>query len=369
MANKQFLKGFAFSNLAGSRFSNFLRLVSTYPVDRKFMVRALLNGLISFLLSLLILGDQFVWLMVKNKLRKIPPPLFALGHWRSGTTHLHNLLCLDERAGYTTTFQTVFPNHLFGFHKPLIWLMRLLMPKTRPVDNVPLDPNYPQEEEFGLANVFSMGYYNWWYFPKNWDDMIRQYLSLENLDRKRREKWKATYRTFIQRALIRAGKTWYVSKNPPNTARIKVLLEMFPDARFVYIHRNPYEVFVSSQRFFSAILQPLQLQEIDEAAMNQKILKAYCNLLDAYEAQKHLIPKNRLIEMAYAPFMENELSYLRLIYTQLEIKIPEGLAAKWERVLAGKKHVAKAYSFPPEIINLVNNALGERIENMGYERL
>jgi hypothetical protein len=369
MANKQFLKGFAFSNLAGSRFSNFLRLVSTYPVDRKFMGRALLNGLISFLLSLLILGDQFVWLMVKNKLRKIPPPLFALGHWRSGTTHLHNLLCLDERAGYTTTFQTVFPNHLFGFHKPLIWLMRLLMPKTRPVDNVPLDPNYPQEEEFGLANVFSMGYYNWWYFPKNWDDMIRQYLSLENLDRKRREKWKATYRTFIQRALIRAGKTWYVSKNPPNTARIKVLLEMFPDARFVYIHRNPYEVFVSTQRFFKAILTPLQLQEISDAEFNQNILKAYTLLWDTYQEQKALIPKNRLVEIKYAPFMQNELRYLKFIYKQLEIELPADLVKSWEEAIKNNSHTLKTYEFERETIALVNEALGDRIEKMGYPKL
>jgi hypothetical protein len=103
------------------------------------------------MLSLLILGDQFVWLMVKHKIKRIPPPLFVLGHWRSGTTHLHNLLCLDERAGYTTTFQTVFPNHLFGFHKPLIWLMRLLMPKTRPVDNVPLDPQLPARRRIWLG--------------------------------------------------------------------------------------------------------------------------------------------------------------------------------------------------------------------------
>ncbi len=216
MADKQFLKGFAFSNLVGSSFSNFIRLVFSHGVERKYVGRALLNGLLSLILSLLILGDRFVWVLVKNKLKRVPPPLFILGHWRSGTTHLHNLLCLDDRAGYTTTFQTVFPHLLFGFHKPLVWLMRWLMPSTRPVDQVELDPRYPQEEEFGLANVFEMAYYNWWYFPADWDECIDYYLSLEKLSPKKLNRWKEAYFTFIKRALIREGKSWYISKNPPN---------------------------------------------------------------------------------------------------------------------------------------------------------
>src|SRR5687767_13430189 len=30
----------------------------------------------------------------------VPPPLFVLGHWRSGTTHLHNLLTIDARFAF-----------------------------------------------------------------------------------------------------------------------------------------------------------------------------------------------------------------------------------------------------------------------------
>ena len=369
MANKQFLKGFAISNLAGSSFRNLLRLFSLHNVEPKFYWRAFLNALLSLILSVLALGDKLVYFLVRKKLKKIPPPLFIIGHWRSGTTHLHNLICLDERAGYSTTFQTVFPNLLFGFHRPLLWLMNLVMPSTRPVDNVKLNARNPQEEEFGLANVTEMSYYHWWYFPADWDDITEKYLTLENLPTKQKERWKKIYRHYIKRALIREGKAWFVSKNPPNTARIKILLEMFPDARFVYIQRNPYEVYVSTQRFFSAILQPLQLQSITEADFNAHILDVYCKMYDAYQAQKALIPPNRLVEIKYEDFIQKETSYLRFIYSQLEIKLPEALPSKWESATGNKKHRVSGYNFSPQTIAEVNAALGERIEAMGYERL
>jgi hypothetical protein len=369
MAKDQFLKGFAISNLAGSSFTNLLKLYTLHRVAPKYYWRAFLNALVSFILSILSVGDALVYALVRNKIKKIPPPLFIIGHWRSGTTHLHNLICLDERAGYSTTFQTVFPHLLFGFHRPLLWLMNVVMPEKRPVDNVLLNARNPQEEEFGLANVTPMSYYHWWYFAADWDEIQHAYLSLENLPEKQREAWKKIYLRYIKRTLIREGKYWFVSKNPPNTARIKLLLELFPDARFVYIHRNPYEVFVSSQRFFKAISGPLRLQDISDDAFNNHILKAYCALYDAYQEQKRLIPKNRLVEIGYEQFIQNEESYLRFIYAQLEIMLPESLPEKWRAATGKKAHKPSNYAFEAKTVALVNGALGARIEEMGYERL
>lgn len=369
MAEQQFLKGIAFSNLAGSSFTNFVKLISKHGFDRKFLFRVLLNGLISFVLSILAIGDKLVWLLVRKKLRRVQPPLFILGHWRSGTTHLHNLLCLDDRAVFSTTYQTVFPNLLFGFHRPLLWLMRVVMPKTRPVDHVELDARKPQEEEFGLGNVMEMSYYNWWYFPAHWQYFQDHFLSMKSLSEKDRERWKKTYETYIRRAVIRESNFWFISKNPPNTARIEILLEQFPHARFVFIQRNPYEVFISSKNFFKAIMEPLQLQSITDEEFDKKILRAYCTLYDEYQKQKELIPKNRLFELRYEGFMQNELKVLPLLYRHLEIVPTKQVINSWKKAVGNKTHKNKTYNFDPETIKLVNETLGNRIEQMGYERL
>lgn len=369
MANKQFLKGFAVSNLAGSSFINLIKLYSHHRVAPQFYWRALVNAFASLFLSLLAVVDHFVFFLTPKPKESFQPPLFIIGHWRSGTTHLHNLICLDERVGFSSTFQTVFPHLLFGFHRPLIWLMNQIMPPTRPVDDVALNANNPQEEEFGLANITTMSYYHWWYFPADWDEIEHAYLSLENLPEKKREAWKKIYVRYVRRALIRQGKDWFVSKNPPHTARIKILLEIFPDARFVYIKRNPYEVFVSSHRFFKAISTPLRLQSIREDDFDAHILKVYCALHDSYEAQKELIPKNRLVEICYEDFIQNEVHYLQHIYTELEIKIPDELIPKWKASIGEKKHINKAYEYPQKVISKVNESLGNRIEYLGYQRL
>ena len=73
-------------------------------------------------------------------------PVFILGHWRSGTTFVHNILAQDPRFGFTTTYQTVFPHYMLamqGLFKPV---MGWLMPSHRPTDNMQLAPDLPQEE-------------------------------------------------------------------------------------------------------------------------------------------------------------------------------------------------------------------------------
>ena len=84
---------------------------------------------------------------IKNVDLKDDAPLFVIGHWRSGTTHLHYLLSQDERYSHLSSFQAFFFNIAFTtkwFFKPIL---KHVMPETRPQDNVKVDPNAPAEEE------------------------------------------------------------------------------------------------------------------------------------------------------------------------------------------------------------------------------
>ena len=61
------------------------------------------------------------------------------------------------------------------------------------------------------------------------------------------------------------------SKNPPHTGRVKELVKMFPNAKFIYLMRNPYTVFESTCSFFTNTIQPLKLQDITPAELEQNI--------------------------------------------------------------------------------------------------
>jgi hypothetical protein len=151
------------STLIGSTLPNFFRVLIMGNPEIRFYPKLLLTLLVIIISSPFQLFEYFYF---RNKVRKFKfkkPPVFIIGHWRSGTTHLHNLLCQDPNHGYLTTYQSVFPNNMMSK-----WLfktfMRINIPETRPADNVKLSPDYPQEEEFALANMTTASFYHFFIF-------------------------------------------------------------------------------------------------------------------------------------------------------------------------------------------------------------
>ena len=66
-----------------------------------------------------------------------------------------------------------------------------------------------------------------------------------------------------------------VLKSPPHTARIRLLLEMFPEARFVHIHRHPYQVFRSCRHYHDTAVWYSYLQKPDTSLNDDRIIRRY----------------------------------------------------------------------------------------------
>ena len=94
-------------------------------------------------------------------------PIFIIGHWRAGTTLLHELLVLDERHGYPNTYQCLDPNHFLLTETFFRRWMRFLMPSHRPMDNMPAGWERPQEDEFALCMLGQPSPYLAIAFPNN----------------------------------------------------------------------------------------------------------------------------------------------------------------------------------------------------------
>ena len=248
-------------------------------------------------------------------------PVFIIGHWRSGTTHLHNLLSMDKQMGYVTTYQGVFPDTLFNMAGRFLFknFTRILIPRTRKGDNVILDPDNPQEEEFALGDKVPTCYYYFWMFPKKMLFYYDRFIRFSGLSPKLLEHWKQRYLLMIKKALKNTGRERFLSKNPPNTGRIRVLLEMFPDAKFIFIHRNPVEVFLSTRHFFNKMMPNLQLHNIGPAQLEKSIIAVYKNLMKDYFDQKQMIPEGNLIEIRFDELEQNPAQIAEIIYDRLHI--------------------------------------------------
>lgn len=318
MADKEKFEA-AMSTIAGSGFPTFLRSVKAHKIDNEYKTKLLKAGLISLIGEPFRLVEKLRYGSTLDNFEIKRAPVFILGHWRSGTTLLHNLISQDPQMGYVTTYQSVFPN--FTLSSKWLWknMMKVMMPDKRASDNVELSVDFPQEEEFAIGGINSYSYYNWWYYPQDYREIFDQYISFENVDLQIKEKWKKDYKCLVKKSLVNLKKEQFVSKNPPHTGRIDTLLEVFPDSKFIHIYRNPVAVFISTKKFFTDTIPPLQFQKISEEEMEDMILDVYGLLMKKYLKDKKLLDENQLIEIKYEHFVKDPLSYMENIYKQLKI--------------------------------------------------
>lgn len=357
----------AFSTIGANSFFRFLKLVWTYPVDIRYWWRGFVSGLVS------LIAEPFRWyenLKYSKKLKKVnlpESPVFILGHWRSGTTLMHNLMCQDQQFAYVTTYQGVFVNVFFSGRWFFRRIMKALMPERRATDHVKLSAGYPQEEGFALASMGSFAFYNYWYFPRQWPIFYKKYIKCEGVTKDELSFFMAQYRKLMAQSVFFHGKNGFVSKNPPNTGRIKQLLEMFPKAKFIYIYRNPLKVFQSTVQFFMAIMEAIQMQNASKEEVEEMVFGFYENIIHDYETQKALIPAGHLIEIRYEDFVKDPLSHVEEIYKGLNLSgFNQALPAFDNYVEAQKKFNQSNREFSPEDIHRIKGRLGFAFELYGY---
>ena len=154
------------------------------------------------------------------------PPVFIIGHWRSGTTFLHELLTCDDQFGYPTTYECFAPHHFLITESVLPGLLGFLIPKQRPMDHMAAGFERPQEDEFALCGMGAPTPYLRMAFP-NHPPVHMETLDLEDVAEDDLQTFKRSLESFVTALTYRHRKR-LVLKSPPHTGRIALLAEMFP---------------------------------------------------------------------------------------------------------------------------------------------
>lgn len=245
------------------------------------------------------------------------PPIFIIGHWRSGTTHLHNLMSMDPRLGSLRMFQTLSPDCSLATRGWLPQLLGRIMPLRRPMDQMEWPMEAPQEEEIALAKMTPYSWYLSFLFPKQAVSTFDRFVLLRNA--------RASIRREVERTLMRVyriatrheGGRRLLLKNPVNTCRIPLLLGLFPNAKFVFIHRSPHEVFDSTLNLHRKILDLTSLQEVTEEDIERNVIELHQRVTETYLRDRQQIPAGHLVEIAYNDLVEKPETVLRHVYTSL----------------------------------------------------
>jgi hypothetical protein len=304
----------------------------------------------------------------KNEIVK--PPVFIIGHWRSGTTHLHNILCEDKQMSYNTTYQGVFPDTMFNIAGRFIFesFTKLLIPGTRKGDNVKLRTHFPQEEEFALGSNTHFSFYYFWMFPKRTMKYYSEYVDFENASDISAGKWENDYSLLVKKAIENVGGEIFVSKNPPNTGRIEELLKVFPKAKFIYIYRNPVEVFLSTRHFYHKMMPHLQLHSIEENEIEHIIIEVYKKMIRKYLDTRHLIPEGNLYELSFEELEKQALKTIEDIYRKLDIPDFHQASETFEEYIENSKTYKKnKYKIKKDTLDKVLKEWDFAMKEWGYE--
>jgi hypothetical protein len=225
-----------------------------------------------------------------RRIRETPithPPLFILGHWRSGTTLLHELLVLDPRHSFPNTYQCFDPCHPLLTERLVRKYCNWLLPAKRMMDNMPVGWERPQEDEFALALLGAPSPYLTIGFP-NQGAIDPDALDLDGLPAHERERWKRLFLRFLQTITFRDPRR-LVLKSPPHTCRIPTLLELFPDARFVHIVRDPVAVYSSTVNLWMKLYQSQGLHTPTFDGLEERVFETFSHFYRRLEDTGFLV--------------------------------------------------------------------------------
>jgi len=302
---------------AGIALGDWLRLLreNGFAIPPRYWPRAALITATSFGTSL---GRVFENAIYAKKIAGTPiePPLFVLGIWRSGTTHLQNLLAVDRRMATPNWYQVCYPHTFLTTEAIVAGPSGFFVPDHRLQDNVRLGFDLPSEDEFALCAMTGLSPMISWAFPKRAADYDR-YLTFDDVPDEEVGRWKAALVAFARKLTWKYRKP-LILKSPTHTARIRVLLELWPDARFVHIRRDPYAVIRSTIRMTEQVSDYIGLQR-PAADVEPRTIRQYREVYDAYFEQMALIPPGRLHELRYEDLETDPVGELRACYQALDL--------------------------------------------------
>ncbi len=354
------------STLSGSTFTNYVKVLSYRDIEQKYILKTILTAIVIGVATPFHWWEKFAFQKKIAEYKMENPPLFILGHWRSGTTFLHNVLSQAKDTGYMTTYNSLFPNNLSSK-----WIfknfMKWNMPKNRPTDNVKLNVNYPQEDEFALGNICPHSYYNFFYFPKRYKEYFKKYGNFESATQKEVESWKHHYKKLITKANLNSKGRKAIYKNPVNTARAHLLADLFPGAKFIHIVRNPFIVYLSTKKFFMNLLPTLWFHTVSEAFIEQLIIDIYIDLYNSFLEKSEVFNTNNFIEIKFERFEQNPLEHLENIYNSLELGDFKAQEIQFRSYLSNQKAYKKnKYTITEREVKLIENHWHKFLNLWGY---
>ena len=295
------------------------------------------------------------------------PPVFIVGHWRSGTTNLHNLMLQSPQFASVTMLHCAIPSGFLTWE----WLARRILsrrlPKSRPMDAVPLGIDEPMSEDFALAGMTHTSHYLSYFFPQIAEQTFRETVLFENDSDGNAAHWSSHYEYLLRKVSYASGGKRLLLKNPPNLGRIPDVLKLYPDAKFIHVYRNPWLVHASTMKLMDRFMEGLAFQTHDVAAIEEFVSKRYAMIMRKWLSERCLIPRENLIELRHEDVIARPVEMVDSIFRQFGLTNWSAIHPRLKAYadsLAGYQN--NEYTFDVEYLKRIDPYIREIAEQMGY---
>lgn len=260
------------------------------------------------------------------------PPVFIIGHWRSGTTLLHELMVRDERYSSPSTFQCFAPHHFLITEWFFQRFLKFLLPGKRPMDNMAAGWDRPQEDEFALMNLGLPSPYRRIAFPRQ-PAVDLDYLDFRGVPQEAVDRWLAALRNFLLSVSTVTGRP-LVIKSPTHTGRLAQLSKEFPEARFIHVTRDPRALFPSTCRLWTSLsdiqgMQPPRDPDAQSSKPNennadvspekQYVIDCLRRMYDGFHAARGHVDPHRIVDIRYEDLVADPVATMEHVYRTLRL--------------------------------------------------
>lgn len=264
--------------------------------------------------------SERAWVAVaRRRMPAIAPPVFIIGHWRSGTTHLYNIMSRAGTFGYVGPIATGLPWDFLVLGRLLRPMLEKALPEERYIDKIPVRPDSPQEDEIALASMDPLSFYHGLYFPRDLEAAFDRGVFFDGAGRAETDRWARTLQYFLEKTAIAQEGRQLLIKNPVYTARVALLRRLWPEAKFIHIYRNPYVVFHSMRNFYEKLLAQFALQRVPPIDLEALVLRAYARMMDTLIEDSRDLAGHVFAEVRFEQFEAAPLDELARLYDQLDL--------------------------------------------------
>lgn len=359
-------------NLMGCRFDNWMRLIHENPITPENKKQVRMMSVVSFVLGIPAFLEWLIFYIPIKRTKLKKDPVYIVGHWRTGTTYMQNLLTRDPQFGWFDPVKTVSFNNCILLKPVLAAAQKKLLQGARPMDNLEYTLDLPMEEVFAQATISTQAIAHMLVFPDGGNGV--KYIETAFIDEQpqaKQKEWFKAYDYILKKVTwIEKGKQLLL-KSPENTCRIGMLKRCYKGAKFINIYRNPYTVVMSTINMFK---KEMALFCLNEKPSDEFIENTCIDLFEriyrkAFQ-ELYAMPESDYIDICYEDFCKTPKEHVKMIYDHLGLDGYEEALPYFEKYLDSQKDYKKNhFELREDLRDKINDRLGFYFERYGYEMI